>query len=93
MIAAAHQHGAGDSGGIQKKKVEFAQRKTPKGGQKERTHREGHGNSAGSVKTFQRPAMLKTTPLDCEKNATREMRGETRGLGQTRCQKQWLTQN
>jgi hypothetical protein len=47
-------------------KIETAQRKTPKGGQKERAHREEHGNSAGSVKNFQAPAMLKTTPLDCE---------------------------
>jgi len=46
--------------------IETAQRKTPKGGQRERTHREEHGNSAGSVKNFQAPAMLKTTPLDCE---------------------------
>jgi len=52
-----------------------AQRKTPKGGQKERTHREEHGNSAGSVKNFQAPAMLKTTPLDCEiKGNLREKR-------------------
>jgi hypothetical protein len=35
------------------KKVETAKRKPPKGGQKERAHREGHGNPAGSVKTFQ----------------------------------------
>jgi hypothetical protein len=34
---------------------------------KERTHREGHENWAGSVKTFQGPAMLKTTPLGCER--------------------------
>ena len=47
-------------------KIKTAQRKTPKGGQKERTHREEHGNAAGSVKNFQAPAMLKTTPLDCE---------------------------
>jgi len=47
-------------------KTATAQRKTPKGGQKERPHREEHGNSAGSVKNFQRPAMLKTAPLDCE---------------------------
>ena len=32
---------------------ETAKRKTPKGGQKERPNREGHGDSAGSVKTFQ----------------------------------------
>jgi hypothetical protein len=52
-----------------------AQRKTPKGGQKERSHREENGNSAGSVKNFQAPAMLKTTPLDCEiKGNLREKR-------------------
>ena len=56
-------------------KIETAQRKTPKGGQKERTYREDHGNSAGSVKNFQAPAMLKTTPLDCEiKSNLREKR-------------------
>jgi hypothetical protein len=56
-------------------KIRTAQRKTPKGGQKERTHREEHGNSAGSVKNFQAPAMLKTTPLDCEiKGSLREKR-------------------
>jgi hypothetical protein len=56
-------------------KIETAQRKTPKGGQKERAHREEHGNSAGSVKNFQAPAMLKTTPLDCEiKGNLREKR-------------------
>jgi hypothetical protein len=56
-------------------KIRTAQRKTPKGGQKERTHREEHGNSAGSVKNFQGPAMLKTTPLDCEiKGNLREKR-------------------
>src|SRR5208282_5821991 len=51
-------------------KNETAQRKPPKGGQKERARREGHGDSAGSVKTFQAPAMLKTTPLGCERKAT-----------------------
>ena len=51
-------------------KNETARRKPPKGGQKERARREGHGDSAGSVKTFQAPAMLKTTPLGCERKAT-----------------------
>ena len=56
-------------------KIETAQRKSPKGGQKERTHREEHGNSAGSVKNFRALAMLKTTPLDCEiKSNLREKR-------------------
>ena len=48
-------------------KIRTAQRKTPKGGQKERTHREEHGDPARSVKNFRAPAMLKTTPLDCER--------------------------
>ena len=39
----------------------------PKGGQKERAQREGHDGQASRVKNFQRPAMLKTAPLDCEK--------------------------
>jgi hypothetical protein len=55
--------------------IETAQRKTPKGGQRERPHREEHGNPARSVKNFQAPAMLKTTPLDCEiKSSLREKR-------------------
>jgi hypothetical protein len=57
-------------------KFETAQRKTPKGKQKERTHREEHGNPARSVKNFQAPAMLKTTPLDCE--IKRNLRGQRR---------------
>jgi hypothetical protein len=56
-------------------KIKTAQLKTPKGGQKERTHWEEHGNLAGSVKNFQAPAMLKTTPLDCERKCNlREQR-------------------
>jgi hypothetical protein len=51
-------------------KKETAKRKPPKGGQKERTHRKGHEGSAGRVKTFRAPAMLKTTPLACERKAT-----------------------
>jgi hypothetical protein len=31
------------------------------------SQREGHDGRASRVKTFQRPAMLKTAPLDCEK--------------------------
>ena len=57
------------------KKVGTAKRKTPKGGQKERAHREGHEGRASRVKNFQAPAMLKTTPLDCEiKGNLREQR-------------------
>jgi hypothetical protein len=49
------------------KTVEVANLKTSKGGQKEHSQREGHDGRASRVKTFQRLAMLKTTPLDCEK--------------------------
>jgi len=31
------------------------------------SQREGHDDWAGRVKNFRRPAMLKTTPLGCEK--------------------------
>jgi len=63
-----HQHGAGDSGGFIERKT--AERNAPKGGQKERTHRDGHDGSAGRVKNFRAPAMLKTAPLDCGRKAT-----------------------
>jgi len=66
LVATAYQHGVCVSAGF-KIKVEFAKRKTPKGEQKERMQREGHAGWAGRVKNFQRPAMLKTAPLDCEK--------------------------
>jgi len=72
LVATAHQHGADDSGGIQTKKLNSPNKKTPKGGQKERTQREGHDGEASRVKNFQRPAMLKTAPLDCEKKAIYE---------------------
>ena len=41
-------------------------KKPPKDGQNGRTRREEHADQASSVKNFQVPAMLKTTPLDCE---------------------------
>jgi hypothetical protein len=47
-----------------------ARRKPPKGGQTERTNRGEHAGVAGRVKIFRVPAMLKTTPLACERNAT-----------------------
>jgi hypothetical protein len=37
-----------------------------KAAQNEHPHREDRAGSAGRVKNFQAPAMLKTTPLDCE---------------------------
>jgi hypothetical protein len=64
-----YQHGAGDSGGFDQP-FESAQRKPSKDGQTERVHREDHVGSAGRVKNFRAPAMLKTTPLDCEQKAT-----------------------
>jgi hypothetical protein len=47
-----------------------ARRKPPKGGQTERTNRGEHAGAAGRVKIFRVPAMLKTTPLVCERKAT-----------------------
>jgi len=38
--------------------------------QTEHFNREGHLFSAKLVKTFRKPAMLKTAPLDCEDKAT-----------------------
>jgi hypothetical protein len=46
--------------------------KTSKDGQKERADREVHDGSAGCVKNFQAPAILKTIPLDCKNKATCE---------------------
>ena len=48
---------------------ETARRKPLKSGQRERAHREGHEDSAGPVKTFQAPAILKTMSLGCERKA------------------------
>jgi hypothetical protein len=46
-----------------------------KAGQRENPNREEHEGLAGRVKNFQAPAMLKTTPLDCEiKGNLREQR-------------------
>jgi hypothetical protein len=64
-----HQHGAGDSGGFNQP-FETAQRKASKDAQTERTNREEHAGQASRVKIFRAPAMLKTTPLDCERKAT-----------------------
>ena len=49
--------------------------KPSKGGQNGRTRREEHADKANPVKNFRAPAMLKTTPLDCElKGNLREKR-------------------
>jgi hypothetical protein len=37
-----------------------------KAGQREHPNREDHEGQASRVKNFRAPAMLKTTPLDCE---------------------------
>jgi hypothetical protein len=54
---------------VTQQKAGSAKRKPSKGGQKERAQREGHEGWAGRVKNFRGPAMLKTTPLDCERKA------------------------
>jgi hypothetical protein len=41
-----------------------------KAGQSERSNREGHGISAGSVKTFRTAGDVKNAPLACERKAT-----------------------
>ena len=53
-----------------RKKRDQPKERRRKAGQNERSHREGHDGSAGCVKTFQASAMLKTTPLGCERKAT-----------------------
>jgi|GEM_PF-4829098 len=63
MVATVYQHGRATQAAIA---GWFAKERRRKAGQKERTHRGGHGSWAGSVKTFREPAMLKTAPLDCE---------------------------
>lgn len=52
------------------KPFETAQRKPSKDGQTERTHREEPADASGRGKIFRAPAMLKTTPLVCERKAT-----------------------
>jgi hypothetical protein len=49
------------------KPFETAQRKPVKAGQTERTQREEPADAAGRGKNFRVPAMLKTTPLACER--------------------------
>jgi hypothetical protein len=53
--------------------------------QSEHAHREGHTVQARPVTPSGTPAMVKTLPLACGRNATCELRGETRGTGPTRC--------
>jgi hypothetical protein len=70
-----------------------AQRKTPKGGTKW-AHVAGRKHSPGKAckKPSERPAMLKTAPLACDREATWELRGQTRGTGPTHRQKWWQSQ-
>jgi len=48
------------------------------------------GPRQGLWKPSGKSAIIKTLPLTCEWNATWELRGETRGTGQTHCHKRWL---
>jgi hypothetical protein len=68
-VATVDQHGADDSGDL-KLNVNSPKERRRKAGQSERSGREGHESQASFVKTFRKPAMLKTTPLDCETKAT-----------------------
>jgi hypothetical protein len=67
LVATAYQHGAGGSGGIQNKKLSSPKEKRRKADKK--SARNGKVTLAGQAacKNFRRPAMLQTTPLDCEK--------------------------
>jgi hypothetical protein len=58
-----------DSGGRATKKRDRPKERRRKAGQNENPDREGHAGPAGRVKNFQAPAMLKTTPLDCEQKS------------------------
>jgi len=64
MVATVHQHGAGDSGGLEFQGEPEERRR--KAGQSEHPHREGHTAKARLVKSFQMPAMLKMTALACD---------------------------
>jgi hypothetical protein len=52
--------------GAKIKKLEPPKERRRKVEQRERPNREDHEGQASHVKNFQAPAMLKTTPLDCE---------------------------
>ena len=59
----------------------------------ERSLREGHAVSAGPVKAFRNAGDVKNAPLACERKATCEVRGQTRGFGPTHCQERWPTRS
>jgi len=63
-----------------------------KAGQSGSSNREEEQAQAWSVTTSKRPATLQTAPLACERKATSEVRGQTRGTGPTRRHKRRPTQ-
>src|SRR5262245_15050130 len=65
MVVTVHQHGR-TTRAVRRKRDQPDERRLT-AGQSERSNRKGHAVSAGPVKTFQQPAMLKTAPLDCER--------------------------
>jgi hypothetical protein len=72
-----------DSGGLGN---EVSQAKDAERRYRERTRTgEDTGSRQGPWKPSEESAILKTVSLTCERNATWELRGETRGFGQTHC--------
>jgi hypothetical protein len=60
-----------------------------KAGQSGHSDREDQQAQAWSATPSKRPATLQTAPLACERKATSEIRGQTRGTGPTHRQKRW----
>jgi len=78
---------------VTQQKADQPNEKRRKAGQNEHSNREGHEVSAEPVKNFRIVGDVKNTPLACERKATLELRGETRGTGQTHRQKRWPTRS
>jgi hypothetical protein len=55
---------------VAQKRCDQPKERRRKAGQNENPNREDHEGRASRVKNFRMLAMLKTTPLDCEKKAT-----------------------
>jgi hypothetical protein len=51
---------------VAQKRCDQPKERRRKAGQNENPNREDHEGEASRVKNFRNPAMLKTTPLDCE---------------------------
>ena len=79
MIVTAHQHVVDDSGGIKKliRQIKHAERRTKRAYATGRPRRLGR-----SRENFRRLAMLKTTPLNCEKKQSMSEEARPVALGE-----------